>query len=242
MSPRRLTRLRGWDAAVALSAATLALVGLALALDWLFTYRGDAATFSTPAPLRRVELDVGAGNVVVQGGAPGDVRVRRTERASFGRAPRERRSLTAGVLRVASSCPRIVVGSCGAEYRLTVPDDVTVSVRTRRGSVRLDGFHGSAQVQTGSGEVIATAFCGFRLSVLSVSGDIHAIAACAPKSLDLRSGQGDVTALVPPGRYRVEATSGAGRRRVAGVLPSPAARFLITARSASGAVTVEGGL
>jgi hypothetical protein len=49
-------------------------------------------------------------------------------------------------------------------------------------------------------------------------------------------------ALVPPGRYRIGASSGSGHERVSGLKGDPAAPFTIDAHSGSGSVTVEGGL
>lgn len=240
---RGLRRLRGWDAVVVASVAVLALVGAAVAVGWLVSYRSRDRTYDAPGRVARVELRVESGTVTVVGGnATPQVRVRRLETSAFGRAPTERRSLTGAVLRLASRCPRVVVGECAASYRLTVPDNVDVNVTTGSGNVRFAGFHGSAAIHTGSGDVKVTAFCGFRLAAATGSGRIEAIAACAPKSLELSSVSGDANAVVPPGRYRVTASSNTGRRRVAGLLSRRAARFSIDVRSRSGDVTVEGGL
>jgi hypothetical protein len=47
---------------------------------------------------------------------------------------------------------------------------------------------------------------------------------------------------VPPGHYRIGASSGSGRQRVTGVTRDPRALFSIDVHSSSGAVSVEGGL
>lgn len=228
---------------MAASVAVLAVVGAALVVGWLVSYRSDERTYDAPTSVARVELRVQSGSVAVVGAsATPHVRVRRSETYAFGRAPAEHTSLTGGVLRLVSRCPRVVVGACAASYRLTVPDDVDVSVTTGRGTVRLAAFHGSAQIRTGSGEVKVDAFCGFRLAAATRSGRIDAVAACAPKDLSLSSVSGDATAVVPPGRYRVAADSSTGRRRVGGLLESQGARFGIDVRSNSGDVTVKGGL
>jgi hypothetical protein len=239
---RRLAHLRGWDAAVALSAALLAVVGLTLAIGWIASAKDERVGYVAPSSVTRVELTVGTGDVTVQGGNGLAVQVRRDDSSAFGRRPTERRQQAGGVLRVQSSCPRVVVGGCSASYHVTVPGDVAVDVRTGSGRVRYLGFHGSARIQTGSGDVTVDAFCGFGLSVASRSGRVKTIAACAPKTLALASEKGDVTAVVPPGRYRIRAASGTGRRRVSGVQPSASARFGIDVRSRSGSVTVAGGL
>jgi hypothetical protein len=239
---RRLAHLRGWDAAVALSAALLALVALAFVIGWIASSEDEQVGYAASVSVTRVELAVGAGDVTVQGGNGLGVQVRRNDSSAFGRRPTERRQQVGGVLRVQSSCPRVVVGGCSAAYHVSVPGDVAVDVRTGTGRVRYLGFHGSARIQTGSGDVTVDAFCGFGLSVTSHSGRVKTIAACAPKALALASETGDVTAVVPPGRYRIRAASGTGRRRVSGVQPSTSARFGIDLHSRSGSVTVAGGL
>jgi hypothetical protein len=239
---RRLAHLRGWDAAVALSAALLGVVALAFVIGWIASSENERVAYAAPASVTRVELDVGAGDVTVTGGNGSGVQIRRDDSSAFGRRPTERRQQTGGVLRVQSKCPRVVVGGCSAAYHVSVPGDVEIDVRTGSGRVRYLGFHGSARIQTGSGDVAVDAFCGFGLSVRSRSGSVKTIAACAPKALALASETGDVTAVVPPGRYRIRATSDTGRRRVSGVQPNATARFGIDARSHSGAVTVSGGL
>ncbi|MGI8623914.1 MAG: DUF4097 family beta strand repeat-containing protein [Solirubrobacteraceae bacterium] len=241
---RRLGALRGWPAAVAVSSLLLAAAGIALALDWVLTSSRRGVAYAVGGHVRSVELRIASGSVAIRGGRPGDTRVRvgRLERYAFGRRPRERRSLAAGVLRVAERCPPVVVGHCSAAYAVTVPENVAVSVRTGEADVRLLGFHGSARIATGAGDVTVDAFCGFHLAAATASGRIRAIAACAPKSLALRTVSGDATAVVPPGRYRVRAQSATGGRRVSGVLASAAAPFRIDVRSRRGTVTVRGGL
>ena len=53
---------------------------------------------------------------------------------------------------------------------------------------------------------------------------------------------GDVSAHVPPGRYRVSATGAPGQERVSGLVADDRAPFSIDAHSGTGAVTVDGGL
>jgi hypothetical protein len=59
--------------------------------------------------------------------------------------------------------------------------------------------------------------------------------------MELRSGDGDVRAVVPRGRYRVDAVSDAGRQRVRGLTVADDAPFLIQALSTRGSVEVQGG-
>jgi hypothetical protein len=232
----------GGRLALRASVAILAAAGIALAVGWADTQHTRTALYQPPGEVSRIELDLASGSVDVVGSRGSAVQVQRIDRFAFGHPARERRALAGGVLRVSSRCPRILVGSCSSSYRLTVPDDVAVVVRTTAGHIRLDGFRGSARIQSASGEVRVDAFCGFDLSAASGSGDVTVVSACAPETLDLRTTSGNATAVVPPGRYRVTASSASGERRVRGVIPSDQTPLSIAVRSTSGDVTVAGGL
>jgi Toastrack DUF4097 len=218
------------------------VVLLAMGIGWAATRRAVVTTYSVSAPLREVDLQLTSGRAAIVGSSSPQLEVRRTDDYSFGHAARERRWFTGGTLHIASGCPRIVLGSCSASYELAVPEAVTIRVQTTGGDIRITGFNGSAAVATRSGSVDVEAYCGFHLSARSGSGNIHVSTACAPQSLSLRTRSGDAVALVPPGHYRVLATSGVGRRRISGVVDDPAAPFTVDATSAGGSVAVEGGL
>ena len=70
---------------------------------------------------------------------------------------------------------------------------------------------------------------------------MSATAACAPERLELRSRTGDVRAVVPPGRYRIDADSDDGTRTVRGLAPVDDAPFQILALSRGGDVRIEAG-
>jgi hypothetical protein len=228
--------------ALRVSIAVVALLAIGLTTDWLVSARTRTRTFAAPAQVREIELDLAAGSAQIVGGRGEAVSVQRTDRYAFGHPPVERRSLAGGVLRLSTRCPRIIVGSCSAAYRVTVPDDVVVDVRTSSGRVRLDGFRGDARVATGSGDVAVAAYCGESLQAQTGSGDIDVVSACAPVALGLRTISGSATALVPPGRYRITATAASGRRHVRDVTSSPSSPFAIDVESRSGDVTVAGGV
>lgn len=233
-------RPRGWNAAVAASAAIFVAVGLAVGISWLVSHHNETSKFYLPGPVRQITLQLSSGDVVVVPSGSTAVEVRRSDNYAFGHRAREHRSYRDGSLTITSGCPRIVVGSCSASYEVAAPETATVDVQTTSGKVRLDGFRGSANVRTGSGSVVAAAYCGFGLSAVSGSGDLHVAAACAPQHLQLHTGSGDVVALVPPGRYRIQASG--GHRRVSGVTSDPSAPFTLDAHSGSGGVTIGGGL
>ena len=187
-----------------------------------------------------ITLDLGAADVAIVGG--GDrpaVEVRRTDEFAFGHRAQDARRAVAGTLAIRSRCPRTVLGSCAARYRVTVPDTVGVSVRTSAGGVRFSGYRGSAEVDTGMGDVVIAGFCGFALRARSLGGDVTAGASCALERMELSSRTGDVRAVVPPGRYQVDADRDVGSRTVRGVTPADDAPFQVQALSSAGDVTVE---
>jgi hypothetical protein len=237
--PGTARRTSPWRWLVVGSALVLVLVGGALGAWWVVTNETRIVTYRVVGTPSTIELMIDAADVDVVGGA-GAVEVRRTDRFAFGRGPEERRAVEGGVLRIGSSCPDSVLGSCSSEYRIAVPDNVQVNIGTSSGSVAVDGLNGSARIATSSGAIAVDAFCGFALSATSASGDVRAATECSPDRVQLRSGSGDVRADVPAGRYQVEAFSDDGSVRVRGVVVTDDASFRIEALSASGDVLVEG--
>ena len=116
-----------------------------------------------------------------------------------------------------------------------------VRVKPTSGRVVATGYRGSATVDTRSGDVDFDGWSGFNLQVQADVGDVRAAAACAPQRLQLRSRTGAVQALVPPGRYRVDAESDEGKRTVRGVTTGDDAPFQIQALSTTGDVRVGSG-
>jgi hypothetical protein len=237
-----MRRLRGWHAVVAASALVIAIAVLLTGVGWLASLHSRTVSYSVPAPLRSVDLQLSSGQAQIVGSSSPALQVRHTDSYAFGHSARERRWVAGGVLHIVSGCPRIVLGSCSASYELAVPEGMTVSVHTAAGSIRMDGFNGDASVGTRSGDIDIAAYCGFHLWATSESGDLHVTAACPTQRLRLQTGSGDAVALVPPGHYRIAAISGVRRETVSGVTDDPSAPFTITVSSATGAVAVEGGL
>jgi hypothetical protein len=213
---------------------------LVLGVWWLRSSETRIATYSVRGAVSQVRLDLGGASAFVVGGGSGRaVEVRRTDQFSFGRRPSARRDVSGGVLRLRSRCPETVLSSCSANYRVTVPDNIPVIVRTSSGDVRFSAYRGSADIATTTGDIAVGGYCGFLLQARAESGDVLASASCAPERLVLRSRSGDVRAIVPAGRYRVDADTDAGTRRVIGLTAADDAPFQIQALSSAGDVDVE---
>jgi hypothetical protein len=231
-------RASPWPVLVSVSLFVVLAAAGSFAVAWVATSETRTASYTVAGPLMGVQLRVAAGDVVLLGSARDSLSVTRVDRSTFGHGPTEWRSRSAGRLVISSACPELEVGTCRARYEIAVPENVPVSVRADRGSIRVEGYRGSASLMTGDGSIVVEAFCGHMLRAISTLGAIAASASCSPERLELRSGMGDVVATVPRGRYRVEATSGTGPALVRGVTIDPSAPWEIEAASTSGDVTV----
>jgi hypothetical protein len=235
-------RISPWGRLVAACAVVVVSAALVLLVMDLTSREERVASYSVRGTLDGLAFDLGDGNVtIVGGGARAGVAVQHTDRFAFGHGARTARSSAGGVFRVHSRCPSTVMHTCSVSYRVTVPDNLPVDVRTSGGNVRFDGYRGSARVATVDGDIDIGGFCGFSLVARAESGDVAANAACAPQQLSLRSTSGSVRAVVPPGRYQVEAESAAGHRALRGISAVQDAPFSIQALSSAGDVTVEAG-
>jgi hypothetical protein len=203
--------------------------------------RERVVSYPVRGSLNGLTLDLGDADVTIaRGGRRPAVEIERRERYAFGRSARATRQIDGGVFMLRSRCPRTVLHSCSVRYRVVVPDNVPIDVRTTSGAVRLEGYRGSARVATGSGSINIGDFCGFGLQARAESGDITSNVDCALQELSLRSTTGSVRVMVPPGRYRLDAETAAGRRTVRGVTDASDAPSSLQALSSSGDVQVEG--
>jgi len=231
-----------WGWLVTVSAFALLSAVLVMLVWWGATTEERTGTYVVRGTVNGVTLDIGDADLdIVGGGTQAALQVSHTDRFSFGHPAEAQRVVRGGTLQLRSRCPSALIGSCSSAYRLRVPDNVPVTIKTSSGNVSATGYRGSAQVDTSSGNVNFNGWCGFNLQVRAVTGGVRTIAACAPERLQLRSRRGNVAAVVPPGRYRVDAESDEGSRRVRGVNEADDAPFQIQALSTSGDVSVGSG-
>jgi hypothetical protein len=231
-----------WGWLVTVSAFSLLTAALVLAVWWAASDEERTATYNVRGSVTGIALDIGEADLqIVGGGNQTALQVSHTDRFAFGHPPEAERIVRGGILELRSRCPAALLGSCSSAYRLRVPDNVPVRVKTTSGSVSSSGYRGSATVDTRSGDVDFDGWCGFNLQIQADVGNVRAAAACAPQRLQLRSRTGSVQALVPPGRYRVDAESDEGKRSVRGLSTGDDAPFQVQALSTTGDVRVGSG-
>jgi hypothetical protein len=239
-SAARTHHLSPWGRLVTVCAVLVLGCLLALSVAALASTKHEIVSFPVRGSVNGVVLDLGGADVGVgRGGRNPGVDVQRTERYAFDHQPVVRRQVSGGIFRLRSRCPATVLHSCSVSYRVLVPDNVPIDVRTGGGSVQLVDYRGSGRIATRAGDISITGFCGFSLQARTEQGDISATTECAPQ-LSLRSRTGSVHAVVPPGRYRIDAETASGSRHVMGVTETTDAPFTIQALSSSGDVLVEG--
>lgn len=234
-------RLSSWGRAVAVSAVLVVGAAAVLAIGALTSRHARLISYPVGGAPQGVSFDVAGADVdIVGGGQHGRMTVQRLERYAFGHDARTTRTVSGGMLHVTSRCPHALPHACSVHYRVVVPDNVPVDVRTTAGAVSFRDYHGSARISTRDGRIRVAGFCGFSLEARSVGGNVDVAAACPPQDLTLRASTGSVHAVVPAGRYQVDATSASGRHAVRGLDARSDAPFAIQALSSSGDVLVEG--
>ena len=236
-----LRRFSPWALLVVGSLMALIAGATVLAAWWLDSSRTATVAYAVPGELLGIELRVQSGNVTIVGGSRSGVSVSRSDHSVYGHGPREQRRVRLGNLRLVSSCPVLVLGSCASNYRIEVPDNVSISVRAERGTVRLEGYQGLANITTNAGSISAEGYCGLVLGATSASGNISVGTSCSPERLALFSDSGSVAVTVPAGHYRIHANSQSGSSRVSGLVNDAGAPWDIEAVSNSGKVTVAAG-
>jgi hypothetical protein len=235
----RPRRLSAWRIGVVASLAVLSAAVAAMAVLWFTSSGTRTSEYLAAAEVKRIEVDVGDGDVTIVGGGLDEVAVRRTDHYAYDKVPSEWRTLEDGVARIFSRCPSLVLGSCAADYRLRIRNGVPLIVRVERGNVRLMHYHGVAELEARAGTITVRGFCGTLLQAATRQGDIDAGTSCPAERIELRTDTGDVRAVVPRGRYRVDADTNTGRVDVRGISQVFVAQRAIQALSNSGNVTVE---
>jgi hypothetical protein len=222
-------------------AVVVSAVALVFVVWTLASQHERRVTYPIQGELSGLELDLGDADLTVIGaGRGGAASVEHVDVYGFGHAAETHREVAGGVFRIRSRCPRTILHDCSVRYRVAVPDNVPLTVRTSTGTVRLQGYRGSARVTTDGGDIDVTGFCGFSLLARAEgTGHVRASTLCPPPRLSLRSNTGSIHVQVPQGRYSVDVSTGGPTPVVRGIEEAPDAPFAIQALSGSGSVLVE---
>ena len=195
------------------------LAGSIFAAAQLFdTTKTDDHTFSQH--VKHVVIEADAGDVeLVQGGRT--VRVRETRHYVLD-SPELTRSVEHGVLTLKGECDGVFFISCETDYRVEIPEGVSVEVRTHVGDINAVGIDAR------------------RIEARSNVGDIR-VEAARRADVNARTNVGDVEVEVPAGTYDLDADTDLGDTDLNEIVSNDKARFSIRARTNVGDVDATAG-
>jgi hypothetical protein len=230
--------------------ATLAIIGW-VAFSLIATTGTGQYRFSTPVDVSSGTLTarVPGGNITV---ASGDqARMAGTLTYSLIRP-----NITVTDSSVSYRC-RVPNGDCDMTGTLTVPATVTtlsvstgggdisvgdgitanVTLSTSGGNVSASGLSGTASLATGGGDIYASGVTASDVTARADGGNVTLKFTKVPHDVQVASGGGDISIVVPPGSYQFQATADGGSVSVPA--DSPGATDSVTATSSGGDVSIS---
>lgn len=200
---------------IGISFASLAVLGggIYAAAQALETNKTHSDTISRTVDHVVIEAESGDIEIVP---ARRSVEVERTDHYVLD-SPDESRTLEDGVLTIESECD--IAPFCASDYRVEVPDGVTVDVRTYVGDVDVE------------------AITGRRIEARAYVGDVH-VDAARKGDVTARTNVGDVDVKVPRGTYAIDSDTAVGDSDVAGVIALDRAQHAVDARADVGTVDI----
>ncbi|MET7709663.1 DUF4097 family beta strand repeat-containing protein [Micromonospora sp. NPDC005413] len=209
----------------------------------------------------------GAGDVIVRGsGTAGEARIKRVVRYQGGQ-PEARYEIKGSELVLDTDCGdrcsisyEVAVPEGVTLQGESGSGDVELSrvgavdLRLGSGDVRISGASGAVGVETGSGNIEVSEASG-AVRLRAGSGDVTArrlggavdaeagsgnvtVELDKPASARAHASSGDVTMLVPAGRYKVRSSTGSGDARIT-VTDDPTATDVLDGSAGSGNVTIS---
>jgi hypothetical protein len=124
----------------------------------LFRASQNTIRIEAPLPANHIELDLGSGHVEIRVASDQQVRVETTQYGSWQGNPAAISRSADGVRVTNEARARpdflgMCFSICSQVYRITVPRDVTIDVRTSSGDVNVVGLRGALSITTRSGDV-----------------------------------------------------------------------------------------
>jgi ribosomal protein S11 len=151
-------------------------------------------------------------------------------------APTLTRSLAAGTLTLASSCPGETM--CVASYDIQVPRGIAVKASDNNGLIRLSSLAGPVTAASSLGAIKATGLTSGTAGFSTSNGQIDAAFTAAPDSVHAAAALGAITIHVPATTsYHTNLRASLGMTRVT-VPQSPSSPHSISATANLGAVSI----
>ena len=164
---------------------------------------------------------------------------------------------TSGGVSIAYHCV-VPAGNCGLDATLSVPARMAASVSTGGGDATAVGTTGNVMLSTGGGDVTVdrvsgvlslstgggtihgTAITATQVTAHSSGGDIEIVFTQVPRDVQVDTGGGTVTIVVPPGSAQYHVTANTGGGTVSESVPlNTSSPNVITAASGGGDITIR---
>ncbi|MEU9113094.1 DUF4097 family beta strand repeat-containing protein [Streptomyces sp. NPDC048483] len=127
---------------------------------------------------------------------------------------------------------------CKVSYRVLLPRNAAVDLRTSGGDVTVRGTSGPISAETSGGDITVADSTARKAKVKTSGGDVELTLAAVPDEVSGQTSGGDVTIRVPKGSYAVDASTSGGTRTVS-VPTDGGSAHKIAAKTSGGDVTVE---
>ena len=187
--------------------------------------------YAFPAGTGKATVSVSGGDVTVRQAAGTEARLTGTATYSLIRPDLKTRHITGGVA-IRYNC-MVPAGNCGLDATLSVPAQMVASVSTGGGDATAVGTTGDVTLSTGGGDVTADRVSGV-LSLSTGGGNIHGTAITAPR-VTAHSGGGDIEIVFTQVPRDVQVDTGGGNVTI--VVPPGSAQYHVTANTDGGTVT-----
>jgi hypothetical protein len=209
----------------------VALIGAGIAFGLGWTWWSSSATTSRQVtwPIDTVLLDTQSGDVQIRTGDVQTTTIRQHFRYRGGQ-PGDAFRVSGGQL-VLSGCGN----DCTVDFEVVVPRGSAVSGHSTSGDVTIEGA-AATDVTARSGDVRIVDGAG-PVKVQSNSGSVS-VRLAGPQNVQVDGHSGDVSAVVPPGHYRIVAETDSGDRKV-DLAADPDGPYQLDLRTHSGDVTID---
>ncbi|MGA4879008.1 DUF4097 domain-containing protein [Streptomyces lydicamycinicus] len=193
-------------------------------------------TYTVPGKVTALSATTHGGNIeVVPVDAGGQVKV--TEKYVYNeRKPSPSHEVKDGRLTLeAEDCG--MGRRCEVAYRVLLPRDASVDLRTSGGDITVRGATGGIAAETSGGDITVKDSTARTAKARTSGGDVDLALSSAPDEISGRTSGGNVTIRLPKGSYAVEATTSGGNRKVS-VPTDKGSAHKVTARTSGGDVSV----
>lgn len=188
----------------------------------------------------RVEIDADVGSVSLRPGPEGSAQVQRTLRWSGDRKPVFTQSMSGTTLTITARCPD-GDDRCSTDLVVTVPPAASARTSVTSGDIAVDDLTGVLDLTTATGRITGGGLGAAPVTARARTGQVALRFVAAPLTVEAEATTGNVDVRVPVGPvYAVAAQVQTGNSRVE-VADTPGAEHRISARSATGNVSVTHG-